>query len=49
MNSRETYEDKFARKFWCLNAKRRYTKFIKRKNRRCLRRIKQKETTIQDA
>jgi len=34
-----TYEDKFARKYWCKKAKRNYIKFIKRYNRRKLRRL----------
>ena len=34
-----TFEDKFARKYYCQNAKRNYTKFAKRYNRRLFRRL----------
>lgn len=33
-----TREDKFARKYWCDNARRNYTKDIKKRNRKRFRR-----------
>lgn len=46
MNAKETYEDKFARKYWCKRAKRSYTQFVKRRNRRKLRQLKKKECFV---
>lgn len=43
MNPKETYEDKFARKYWCQRARRSYSRFIKRKNHKKLRQLKKKE------
>jgi hypothetical protein len=38
-----TFEDKFIRKFYCENARKNYVKFIKRFNKRKLRRLLKSE------
>lgn len=48
MNAKETYEDKFARKYWCKRARRSYARFVKRRNRKKLRYLKKKECSIID-
>lgn len=42
------YEDKFARKYWCHQSKRRYVEFIKPDNNRRLRRSIKQEVVHQD-
>ena len=38
-----TFEDKFARRYYCANSKRRYTKWVKVANSRKARRIAKRE------
>jgi len=38
LHKKMTFEDKFARRYYCKNARRNYTRFAKRYNRRKFRR-----------
>ncbi len=40
---KQTFEDRFIRKYYCANSKRRYTKWVKVANSRKARRIAKRE------